>query len=667
MNATARIKAIFVGISLVILGVIVACGEASTPSVVPTATPGSTLSAEDVAAQLQAALAAQEAGLSAEDVQAAIAEALAAAGGEEAVSASELQAAIAAALAASQPDLSAEDVQMAIAEAVAAIPPPQVDPFGTLNVGLVDLGANINVLHNQPLSSFRFDNVVTHEAMFATTPEAQVENRLVEDWSVDSSGLVYTFNLRQGVQWHRGYGEFTADDFIFSIEDVVKEGTPHSASGFMRRVWTCDECELTKIDRYTVQLTRPAPTFEITWHSRSPRDGSQLSLHSKAQFDALGEDRANEESVGTGPWALTSFKKGVSRRVEAVRDHWRKTPEFEEMIWWEIQEVETRVANFLVGRIDTGQFTTDSIQTIKREDPAGLKFLELPGGANLYLNFLGQQYYTDHAAHVPDDEGNVRVPLGDNAYDCSVPYVACDRDLTSEGWEKALKVRLAMSLAIDRQKLINNLAFGDGKLFFIPWWTGQDFRINQFGLDQLSRPFDPVRAKELMAEAGYPDGFEIDLAFSEGFFPGVIPVLEAVGTMWEEVGITTKGFNMPFSAYRPSLVNRTAKAIFPLGANPSLSPLSSYSLFFAPTSGLNVGLEHPELSDLMDVARGLIDDDARWEALANIAKWMFDNVMVLSLYNQATLAPVGPKIDTWPLQAHGSPLLNNYEFVPHRR
>ena len=634
MSVPPAIKQFIIALSLVILGVIVACGGAttptatSTPPVIPsptaTASPTTTVTLTPTATRIPTTT----------DTP-------------------------------TTPTAVPTTAVTATRTPTATVP-LTVEPSGTLNVGVVDLGANINLLHNQPLSSFRFDNVVTHEAMFATSSEGQALNRLVEDWNVDSTGTVYTLNLRQGVQWHRDYGEFTADDFLFSIEDVVKEGTPHSASGFMRRVWACDGCELTKVNSYTVRLSRPGPTFEITWHSRSPRDGSQLSLHSKAQFDALDEE-ADQESVGTGPWVQTDFKGGISRTVEAVRDHWRKTPEFEDMIWWEIQETETRVANFLVERIDTGQFTTDSIQTLKRENPPGLKFLTVPGGANLYLNLLGQQYYTDHPAHLPDAEGNVRVPLGENAYDCTIPYVSCDRDLNSEEWEKARKVRQGMSLAIDRQKLINNLAFGDGKLFFIPWWTGHDYRMQQFDLDQLTRDFDPVRAQELFTEAGYPDGFEIELAYSEGFFPGVIPVLEAVGTMWENVGITTNGFTMPFSAYRPALVNRTAKAIFPLGANPNLSPLSSYSLFFDPTSGLNVGLEHPALNDLMDVARNAFEDDAQWAALADIARWMFDNAMVFSLYNQATLAPLGPKIDQWTLQAHGSPLLNNYEFVPHRQ
>ena len=577
-------------------------------------------------------------------------------------------------------DVSAEEiarlVQMAVSDQMAAMPTPaatpapteipaMMGPHGVLDVGVVDLGANVNVLHNQPLSAFRFDNLVTHEHMFATTPDNRVENRLVEDWSSDATGLVYTLNLKQGVPWHRDYGDFNAADFIFSIEDVVSAGSPHAAAGHMRRIWTCDGCELTKIDDNTVQLTRPSPTFQITWHSRSPRSGSVMAMHSKAHYDAVGEDQADIESVGTGPWMATQFRSGDRRVVEAVSDHWRKTPEFQQMVWHEIQESSTRVANFLIGLLDTGQFTTADIQTIKQEDLGWVRFMQVPGGATLYLNFLGQQYQTDHPAHQPDAEGNIRVPLGDNAYDCTVAYVSCDRDLESEEWERARKVRLAMSLAIDRQKLLNNLAFGEGEPWFVQWWLGHDFRLQQFGLDELSWDYDPDQAKAILAEVA-PDGIEIDLALSEGFFPGVIPVIEAVGTMWEGIGITTKGFNMPFSAYRPSLVNRTAKAIHPLGDNPGLSPLPAYDLFFDPGSGLNLGFEHPWFTQKLEEAGNTLDDDARWAILAEMAEWMFDNVMVMPLYRQATVAPVGSEINVWPLQALGSNLLNNYEFVTHR-
>lgn len=257
------------------------------------------------------------------------------------------------------------------------------------------------------------------------------------------------------------------------------------------------------------------------------------------------------------------------------------------------------------------------------------------------------------------------MPLGENPYDCTVAYVSCDADLESEEWARALKVRMAMTLAIDRQKLLNNLAYGEGEPWYVQWWLGHDFRMQQHGLDDLKWDYDPDRARALLAEAA-PDGVELDLALSEGFFPGVIPVLEAVGTMWEGVGISTKGFREPYSAYRPNLVNRTAKAVFPLGDSPNLSPLPAYDLFFDPASGLNLGFEHPWFTAKLEEAGSTLDDEARWGVLAEMGQWMFDNVMVLPLYRQATVAPLGREIDIWPLQALGSNLLNNYEFVSHR-
>ena len=247
------------------------------------------------------------------------------------------------------------------------------------------------------------DSITTHEAMFATGPDGLVVPRLVADWDVDAAGLVYTFHLRQGVPWHTNHGDwgdFDADDFIYTWQDVATPGAPHPIAGGSRRTFTCSECEMVKLDSHTVQLTRPSPSIEITWHSRMPV-GASLSMHSKKHYDAVGVEQDNLESVGTGPWMLTSATSGVDRKFEAVSDHWNHSPEFAEMIWHEIQEESTRLANFLSGQIDTGSFTLESIQAIRGEDRDDIKFMSFPGAVGVYLTLLGQQYYTDHPTTCP--------------------------------------------------------------------------------------------------------------------------------------------------------------------------------------------------------------------------------------------------------------------------
>ena len=117
-----------------------------------------------------------------------------------------------------------------------------------------------------------------------------------------------------------------------------------------------------------------------------------------------------------------------------------------------------------------------------------------------------------------------------------LPWVSCDPDTGSADWEKARKVREAMAISIDRQKLVNNLAFGDGRPSFHQYWHGHDSRLKQQGLESLTFEYDPDRAWQLLTEAGYPDGVELDMTLTEASVAGPIAVGEAVATMWEEVG-----------------------------------------------------------------------------------------------------------------------------------
>ena len=126
--------------------------------------------------------------------------------------------------------------------------------------------------------------------------------------------------------------------------------------------------------------------------------------------------------------------------------------------------------------------------------------------------------------------------------------------------------------------------------------------------------------------------------------------------MWESVGVTTKGFIEPYSAYRPNLVNRTPRRSSHWATIRDYHPCHPTTCSSTPSSGLNLGFEHPWFTEKLAEAGTTLEEDARWAILAEMAEWMFDNVMVLPLYRQATVAPVGREIDTWTLQALGSNL-----------
>ena len=550
-----------------------------------------------------------------------------------------------------------------------ASPPPPAMVEGTFDFSVPEIGPPNFGLSIQDYQPQKTDNITTHEAMFATSPDGLTVPRLVTEWEVDAAGLVYTFHLREGVPWHTNHGdwgEFDADDFIFSWTEVAIPGAPHPIAGGSRRTFTCDGCEMTKIDSHTVQLTRPTPTIEITWHSRMPLSSS-LSMHSKRHQDAKGTEQANMESVGTGPWVLVEAKTGVSRRFEAVNEHWNKAPGFAEMVWHEISEESTRLGNFLVGDIDTGSFTLESIQAIKDEDRDDIKFMSFPGAVSLYLNLLGQQYYTDHPDHHPDANGDIRVPIDDNAFDCSFAWVSCDRDTTSADWDKARKVRLAMNHSIDRQKLINNLAFGEGQPLYHTWFNGHYGRIEQFGLDELTFEYDLEMAKRLMEEAGYAEGFEIDMALTTRPSPGAVENGQAVCTMWLEINIECKQQKRPYSEFRPTLVSRAAKGTSTQATIATFEPLRTMQILFNSTNSVNFGLEHPEWQAMLEDALNTINDEERWRKQADMARWLYDHALTIVTYEANQVFPLGPEIDRWEPMAITLDWLSNFEYVPHRQ
>ena len=471
MLGTKRYKAVIVGVLLLLLAVIIACGEAETTA---TATPA--------------------------------------------------------------PDATAAAATPTAAPATAAAPTEDAMmddkvPEGTLNVGMSGLGPYVATNYDAGYFKNRFAELVTHETLFIMDFEGEWAPRLIKSFDTSPDGLTYTMYLQEGAKWHAGadsqgdWGEFVADDLIWSLREIAREGSNHVQAGNTRRVFDCDECTLTKIDEYTVELNRPTPTFELTWYSQAPIPG--FSMNSKKHYDAVGQDVAILEDVGTAPWEMVEHKTDDFRRMKAVEDHWRHTPDFAEMYWHDIADESTRLANFLAGKLDTGIFNSDSVQAMKDTPVEGQSFMIFPAAIVQMMWFGGGHYTPDSPNHHPDANGEIRVKVDPEGtsyeYFCDDgsgedqrrPWVACDREVGSVDWERARKVRLAMTLAIDRQGLINNIAFGEGEPWYIGIWANRG-RMEQLGLNDLSWDYDPERAMELLEEAGYPDGFEVPIAKRSG-------------------------------------------------------------------------------------------------------------------------------------------------------
>ena len=112
--------------------------------------------------------------------------------------------------------------------------------------------------------SNRFAELVTHETLFIMDYKGEWAPRLVKNFDVSDDQLTYTMHLQEGVKWHNtthpgDWGNLDADDFIWSIDEISREGSAHIQAGNTRKVFRCDGCELTKIDDLTVELNARSP------------------------------------------------------------------------------------------------------------------------------------------------------------------------------------------------------------------------------------------------------------------------------------------------------------------------------------------------------------------------------------------------------------------------
>ena len=233
MQAKTRFRFLAVGLLAVLLAIIIACGEEATPTDEPATTdattaPAATTTAAPAPAATTAAPAAPATGATA------------------------------------TPSAAPEPAE----------PPAMMEPQGTLNVAMPEVGPAVFNGRDSAYATLRFLMTTVGESMFQNNLDGQTAGRLVKDWTIESAGdgVVYTFNLQPNVTWHQengDWGQFNADDFLYNINNVTDDASVHAIKAGMLRAYKCDECTLTKIDDLTVTLERPSESFEVFWYTSS--------------------------------------------------------------------------------------------------------------------------------------------------------------------------------------------------------------------------------------------------------------------------------------------------------------------------------------------------------------------------------------------------------------
>ena len=546
----------------------------------------------------------------------------------------------------------------AMPAATEAMPQATVmEPAGKITMGQEE----INIFSGHPAHSvnpqlFVISTAPVVEGLMQWNSNLVAEPLLTESWEISDDFATWTFHLREGVQFHKGYGEMTAEDVVYSYSHWITN-TKHARASALQRFWDHPEGSIEIIDSHTLMVDTgdPMPDVIMSEFHRVP-SGIASWVVSKKQSDEIGIEAADKDIAATGPWEIVEHRPAQFWRMKAVQNHWRKTPYFAELEFQEIPEQSTRLAGFQTGNLDSFVMAFDSIPLV--QDLEGARLLIVPDQAagEMLLHFHGGLYF------------NVGTPDQEAAYDPDLPWVSSNSEIGSPEWEQAKKVRQAMVKAIDTQTIVETLLQGYAQRSPVGV-GGYSYSAHRFP-DIPMLEYDLEGARALMAETGYgEEGFSITLVPALRGAPAEVEVAEAIAVMWEDIGISVKLQNLPYGTYRPTVIGRTFNGATNHATSPSNTPARLYNAL--QNRGSFVRHTHPFLDDITIRAQGAVTLEERTKLEAETGKFMYDESIYASLYMWSAVWAVGPRLDdkSWSENLFYGDIrnINGYEWIEPRR
>ena len=382
------------------------------------------------------------------------------------------------------------------------------DPTGTLTVSLENLGAQTTDPILQTRAGHAQYQAPIYDALLGFNLESQyggVGPGVAQEWGIDPDGNSWTFRLQEGLVFHNGEA-LTAEDVKFSLERTMfhEESLVGDGNRLSRQLRQPPEEAIEVIDPLTVRMHTDGPKPHF-WSllTRAVFQGGQIMP--KDYIESVGDDGFRAEPVGSGPWMYAGHSVGDYFQYEAFDKSHRGIPHFAKMSLLIVPEESTKLAMVRTGQADIIDLVPESAPEV---DAAGAKLTVVEGVGMFIYQFWG--LYFDEAQALPISD---------------------------------VRVRQAMSLAINRQDIIDYSlnGFGRPSMPFATFPTSVDVDVPRWQKwSEETLVYDPERARQLLAEAGYPDGFEVTF-WSTNFSgtPYMNDLSQAVTGFWEEVGIQT--------------------------------------------------------------------------------------------------------------------------------
>ena len=425
-----------------------------------------------------------------------------------------------------------------------------------------------------------------HDALVKPMPAGLNTPSLAESWSISPDGATYEFVLRQNARFHTG-DPVTADDVKFSFERY-RGGAAKLLKDKVREVQVIDG------RRVRFVLKEPWPDF-MTFYGTTATGAGWIVP--KKYIEKVGDEGFKKLPIGAGPYKFVSSTPGVEIVLEAFEGYWRKAPSVKRLVFKSVPDETTRAAGLKRGEFDVVYFLTGPVaEDVRRTQ--GLKLTAVRSNAVFFLDFTEQ-------------------------WDPKSPW----RDR---------RVRLAASLALDR-KTINEaeqLGFAGITGNIVP-------RHMEFALAIDPHPYDPKRAKQLLLDAGYPNGFDGgDLTPNPPYFS----MAEAVSNYLGAIGIRTRVRTMERAAFLSTWGEKKLRGIV-MGVQGAGGNAATRIEGLATRDGRYAYGVLPEVEDLFQRQAREVDRKKREEMLHQIQRILHDRVIFAPIWENGFIRGVGPRVE----------------------
>ena len=424
-----------------------------------------------------------------------------------------------------------------------------------------------------------------HDALVRPYPGHKMGPSLAESWTESPDGKTYEFKLRAGLKFHNG-DPVTTEDVKFSFERYKGAG----AAILHERV-----AQVEVVDPLVVRfhLKESWPDFMTFYGTTATAAGLVVPKNYLAQ---VGDDGFRKHPIGAGPYKFVSHKPGLEVELEAFTGYWRRMPSVKTLIMKSVPEATTRAVMVKTGESDIS-IVLDGPEAEDIQKNPRLKIVSSKHASIFWIEF--------------PDQWDPKSPWHDK------------------------RLRQAVNLALDRQRINEAACLG-----FCPPAGVIVPRVMDFALQVEPAPYDPAKARKLLAEAGYPKGFD---AGEFAAIPGFPTVAEAVMNDLNAAGIRVRLRSMERAAFYASWQEKKLRGLFMTAAGNSGNAASRVETFIQSKGGYANG-GYPDIDELFRQQATERDTGKREALLHKIQQLTIDRVMFAPVMDLRTLNGIGPRI-----------------------